>query len=317
MTTHTQIPDNKSKVYGGAWSVHDADVVKKRDELLREFSNFDLGNRKLTQKLKEDFFATFKDWMFNDFDFSGTDLYNNCCVTNGTTESFAQFYLRYGNKKRLRLAKGEYFYQQMMKNLWYQDNFAWLDEDKIRENDFVLISVPFSDTGSVPDQLEEMLCECDKLQVPVMLDMAFINLTNQEALNTTINLEHECIEYIVSSLSKALPIENYRVGIRLQKQKFEDQLYVINEDNYNYLNFCSVFIGTELMKSFPARTLFDKYRPKQLELCKELNLVPSPCYIFGIDINNQYPEYSRGNKTNRLCFSRVWDNRAKKEGLKT
>lgn len=316
MTTHTQIPDNKSKIYGGAWSVHDSDVVKKRDELLRQFSNFDISDRRKVQRLKEEYFTTFKEWMFKDFDWPGTDLYNECCVTQGTTESFAQFYLRYGGRKRLRLAKGEYFYQQMMKNLWYKDSFAWLDEDEIRKNDFVLISVPFSDTGLVPKKLEETLCECDKLKVPVMLDLAYINLTNQEVLNEAVNLEHDCIEYIVSSLSKALPIENYRVGIRLQKKKFEDQLYVINEDNYNYLNFCSVFLGTELMQLFPAKYLFEKYRSKQLELCNNLNVKPSPCYIFGIDTLNQYPEYSRGNKTNRLCFSRIWDNRAKKEGLK-
>ena len=30
---------------------------------------------------------------------------------------------------------------------------------------------------------------------------------------------------------------------------------------------------------------------------------------FGIDKLNQYPTYNRGNDTNRLCFSRVWDGR--------
>jgi hypothetical protein len=97
--------------------------------------------------------------MFADFDFKGTELYNECCYTQGTTESFAQFYLRYGGRRRLRLAKGEYFYHQMMKNLWYSDSFEWLENDKIRPSDVVLISVPFSDTGSIPDYLEQMLCD--------------------------------------------------------------------------------------------------------------------------------------------------------------
>jgi len=50
-------------------------------------------------------------------------------------------------------------------------------------------------------------------------------------------------------------------------------------------------------------------------LCKQLNVDPSPCYIFGIDTKNQYSQYSRGNVTNRLCFSRIWDGRDQREGL--
>jgi hypothetical protein len=315
MITHTQLPDNKSKIYGGAWCIHDPLVVERRNELLQEFANINLSDKHLLQSIKAEYFNVYKEWMFKNFNWKGIELYNEACLTQGTTESFAQFYLRFGGRRRLRLARGEYFYHQMMKNLWYSDNFMWLEDDEIREGDFVLISVPFSDTGDVPINLEEMLCECDRLSVPVMLDLAFINLTNSETLSQQINLEHPCIEYIVSSLSKVFPVEHFRIGIRLQKTKFEDQLYVINEDNYNYLNFCSAYIGKELMKSFSSRELFNKYRPLQLNICKELNVKPSPCYIFGIDENNQYPEYSRGNKTNRLCFSRIWDGRAITEGL--
>lgn len=312
---HKALPDYKPKVYGGAWSVHDTELTEKRDQFLKEFVTVDLGNKKATQTLKTDFFQTYKNWMFADFDFKGAELYTECCYTQGTTESFAQFYLRYGGRRRLRLAKGEYFYHQMMKNLWYSQKFAWLDDDEIREDDVVLISVPFSDTGAVPDYLEQMLCDCDKLGVPVMLDLAYINLTNKQSLNGTIDLTHGCIEYIVSSLSKAFPVEHYRIGIRLQKVKFEDQLYVINEDNYNYLNFCSMYVGLKMMETFPARQMFDKYRQAQIALCNQLDLRPSPCYIFGIDNKNLYPQYSRGHNTNRLCFSRIWDGRADKEGL--
>jgi hypothetical protein len=315
MTIIKALPDNKNKIYGGAWSVHDVELIQKRDQALQNFSSVDLGSKKQVQDIKAEFFETYRQWMFADFDFPGTELYTQCCYTQGTTESFAQFYLRYGRVRRLRLAKGEYFYHQMMKNLWYGDSFAWLDDDDIREGDAVLISVPFSDTGMVPDYLEDMLCECDKHQVPVMLDLAYINLTSKEFLNHTIDLTHDCIEYVVSSLSKAFPVEHYRVGIRLQKTMFEDQLYVINEDNYNYLNFCSMSIALEMLKQFTASYMISKYKTQQRELCRQLNVDPSPCYIFGIDTQNQYPQYARGNNTNRLCFSRIWDGRDNREGL--
>tara|TARA_Y100000817_G_C16676686_1_gene463989 strand:- start:87 stop:704 length:618 start_codon:yes stop_codon:yes gene_type:complete len=202
------------------------------------------------------------------------------------------------------LAKGEYFYHQMMHGLWYE-NFAWLDEDDIKGNDVVLISVPFSDTGDIPVNLEDMLNDCDNHNVPVMLDLAYINI----AKGLTINLEHPCIQYVVSSLSKVFPVENLRIGIRLQREKFEDQLYVINEKGYNYINLLSAYVGTGMMKQFPADHICDKYRDGQDYYCRKYNVEPSPCVYFGIDKQNQYPTYNRGNDTNRLCFSRIWDGR--------
>jgi len=312
---HTQLPDNKLKIYGGAWSVHDQELVDHRNYFLQDFQKINLSDTKSLQQLKINFFEMYKQWMFADFDFPGQDLYTNCCFTQGTTESFYQYYLRYGRHGRLRLYRGEYFFHQMMKNLQYVNNFAGLDEDEIRPGDFVLISVPFSDTGDVPEDLEHYLTQCDIHRVPVMLDLAYINLTNQAALSRSVDLSHDCIEYVVSSLSKAFPTEHYRIGIRLQKKKFEDQLYVINEDNYNYLNFCSMYVGYNMMNSYPAKIMFDRYRSQQIKLCNELELEVSPCYTFGIDTKNQYSQYNRGRSTNRLCFSRIWDNRSANEGL--
>lgn len=76
-----------------------------------------------------------------------------------------------------------------------------------------------------------------------------------------------------------------------------------------------MYVGLRMMQTFTAKYMFDKYRPLQLELCEQLDLQPSPCYIFGIDNKNLYPQYSRGNNTNRLCFSRIWDGRVNTEEL--
>ena len=199
----------------------------------------------------------------------------------------------------------------MMKGLWFnsKDRFAWLDDEPIKENDVVLLSVPFSDTGATPRDLEKLLCDCDKLKVPVMLDLAYINL----AVDMSFDLSHPCIEYVVSSLSKVFPIENHRVGIRLQKQAFEDQLYVINEYNYNYINLLSAYIGIKMMNKFSADYVFNKYRSKQLEFCQKLDLVPSYCVYFGLDYSGRFKEYNRGGNGNRLCFTRIWDGRQKYE----
>lgn len=307
-TRYTNLPDNKDKPFGGAYSVHDPETCMTRNDAVKDYVNTQLQTD--NEQIKSTYLNTYKQWMFSAHPkIVGWQDYNELCFTQGTTESFAQFYLRFRESKRLRLAKGEYFYNQMMKGLWYKDRFAWLDEDEIRNNDVLLISVPFSDTGAVPEYLEKLLKRCDDMNVPVMLDLAYVSLS----VDQEIDLSHKCIEYVVSSLSKVFPVELYRIGIRMQRTKFEDQLYVINEKNYNYINVLSAYVGTKLMEKYPADYIFNKYRQRQLDMCAELNLEPSPCVYFGIDKRGQFPEYNRGTETNRLCFSRVWDGRMKHE----
>jgi len=280
-------------------------VVEYRDQAIQQFLKDQSSLNHDT--VKNDYFKTFKEWMFSTHNVQGHEQYDQICYTHGTTETFSQFYIRYRNAKRLRIKKGDYFYHSMMQKLWYSDRFAWLDEDEIREGDVVAVSVPFSQTGDVPANLENILNECDKKSVPVLLDMAYLNI----AKGLDINLNHTCIEYIASSLSKVFPLELSRVGIRLQKKKFEDQLYVINEDGYNYINLQNCYVATKLMQQFPADYIYDKYLPKQKQYCEELDIVPSKCVIFGLDYKEQHTQYKRrdDDKEARLCFSRVWDGR--------
>ena len=312
---YTNLPDNKDKIFGGAYSVHDWETYAHRDQKIIEYALKGVFKESIDQdQIREDFLTTYKKWMFSTHpNIKGVEKFSAACFTQGTTESFAQFYIRYKTHKRLRLKKGEYFYHQMMQRMWYNHadghylgSFCWLDEDEIRPADLLLISVPFSDTGAVPSDLEDILNSCDKHKVPVMLDLAYINLT----VDQEINLEHPCIEYVVSSLSKVFPVENHRIGIRLQREMFEDQIYVINEKGYNYINLLSAFLGTSLMQKFAADYIYHKYKEPQAILCEHHDLEPSPCVYFGIDTQNKFPEYNRGNDTNRLCFSRIWDGRS-------
>jgi hypothetical protein len=68
-------------------------------------------------------------------------------------------------------------------------------------------------------------------------------------------------------------------------------------------------LGVSMMTEFEADWTYEQYRLLQIQECKTLGLTPSDSVYFGLDYNNQYPEYSRGGTTNRLCFSRIWDGR--------
>ena len=307
----TNIPDLKDKPYGGAWSVHDKQLLDHRKFVHNLWNESEWDKN----ELKHNYLNMFKSWISESHNIKGFELYEEACFTQATTEAFSHFYIRFSDK-RLRIARGEYFYHNMMGKL-YDKQFAFLDEDDLREGDALVLSVPFSDTGNIPNRLargcyfqnevdlETLLTRCDYKGIPVMIDLAYINL----AKGLSFDLSHDCIEYVVSSLSKAFPLELSRIGIRLQKKKFEDQIYVINEDGYNYINFFSLYMGYHMMKEWNASWLYDKYKPLQDKYCEKLEVEPSSCVIFGIDTNNKYPEYNRGGRTNRLCFSKVWDGR--------
>ena len=298
----TELPNNKHKPFGGAYSVHDQELVRYKNKIIVDFPN--RINRHHHEDIKQEYLRVYPHWMNTYNNIRGLGSFTEACFSQGTTESFYQFYIRY-RKRRLRLAHGEYFFHQMMSRLWFKDNFAWIGDDDIKKDDVVVLSVPFSDTGASPEYLDDLLRQCTRLNVPVMLDLAYVNLTT----NFYLDLNHACIEYVVTSLSKVFPLELHRVGLRLQRKKFDDQLYVINEPNYDYINILSAYLGLRMMQHFDANYTYSKYHHKQRATCEKFNVMPSKCVYFGIDTKNLYSEYNRGNETNRLCFSRVWDGR--------
>lgn len=286
----TTIPHLKNKQFGGAWSVHDPYTIHFRETIVK------------SNTMSEDvdkFLHDYRDWIGQ----PDLKLFPHMVFSQGTTETFDKFYLRHLNK-RLRLHKGEYFYHQIMGRNYFEE-FVWLDEGPIKTGDVVVMSCPFSDTGNLPEQFYEILQECDKQKVPVLLDMAYINISNIDY----IDLRFDCIETVTTSLSKIFPVEFDRIGIRFEKTLYDDTLFAYNQNKY--INLYSVNLGHEFIKRFDNNWIFDKYKDQQESMCDNLDLKLSRCVIFGIDYKNLYPEYNRGGSSNRLCFSRIWDNRVK------
>ncbi len=105
----------------------------------------------------------------------GIERFTHLAYANGTTEVFDKFYQRHNNK-RLRLWRGEYFYHQIQARELFKD-WAWIEDGDILENDVVAVSMPFSDTGGIPHGYQCVMEQCEQLNVPVMIDMAYVNLS--------------------------------------------------------------------------------------------------------------------------------------------
>jgi len=271
--------------YGGAWPVNDSELLNFIDSIKTSSSD------------PVEFLKDYKLWISSTHNILGWDNFNHLCFSNGTTESFDKFYHRHLHR-RLRLLKGEYFYHQLMGKKIFKE-FQWIDHKNVLEkNDVVAISVPFADTGNVPLNLYEILNRCEELKIPVLLDLAYINL----ATNLELNLNYKCIDTVTSSLSKVFPLSHYRIGIRLQQELIDDTLIAYNDNQY--VNLHSTGIGHAVIKQYAADYSFQKYRAQQINICAGMSIAPSSCFIFGVDEKDFYKEYNRGAGTNRLCLSK-------------
>jgi len=278
------LPNHRTKPYGGAWPVQDKEVLK-----------FLLENP--AESNHRDFVNNYYKWMQVPHSINGIDKFNSLSYCNGSTEAFDKFYHKHMHRK-LRFLRGEYFYHQIMGKRYFKQS-TYIDDDiLITQDDVVVMSVPFSDTGCVPKNYTKIMEACESLKVPVLLDMAYINL----AIDLQINVDYQCIDTITTSLSKVFPVAYSRIGMRMQRENLDDTLDAYEQNSY--LNTHSVNIGHALIKKYEADYSYHKYRKQQLSFCNMLDLTPSDSFIFGIDYDNKSQEYNRGGPSNRFCFSK-------------
>ena len=286
------LPNLKGLPYGGAWAVENKIYHNAIESVIKH------NTSQLAKTDSAEFLETYHKWFQSSHNISGLETFTKSTCSLGTTETFDKFYLAH-SKKRLRLWKGEYFYHQIAARTIF-DSFCWMHEAPIQTGDVLVVSVPFADTGNVPADLEQVLDDCDKHQVPVLIDLAYINL----AKDLHIDLSRNCVQVITTSLSKVFPVAHYRIGMRLTKH-IDDDLMIAYEQN-QYVNKFGCGLGIQLMQQFTADHLHNSYQDQQKQLCEQLGLEVSRSVIFGVDHTDQHKIYNRGGKTNRLCFAKVW-----------
>lgn len=251
----------------------------------------------LTVDVSDEFCQAYQQWISQTKlnTIQGLDQFPFACYSNGTTEAFDKFYMKH-NSRRFRCFKGEYVYHRLVwRNNW--PNWVWLDDECLDSNDAVVISLPFSDTGTKHKLHEALLDQCDEKGIPVLVDCAYFGICS----NIDFNFNHECITDITFSLSKVFPVAHARIGMRLSREDNDDPLFVVNK--IKYVNRFGPQLGLALISKFDTDFIFNKYREKQLTLCKGYRVNPSDTVLFGIG-DNTWQEYNRGTDTNRLSFNK-------------
>ena len=249
----------------------------------------------ILQKFKDKFVSWIASSKYNKLE--GLENYKDISYVHGTIQSFDHFYLLQ-KKKRFRFLKGEFFYRKC--NFQHDWNWEYIENDEIKRGDAVILSVPFSDYGRQhPLLTQEFLDYCDTNSIPVMLDFAYYPM----AKNINVNLNHNCIQLITFSLSKAFyGMEHLRVGIRMVNdfRHIDDGVGAFNEQQM--VNRVGAAIGYELMNKYSVDYNWDTFGEKYSKICKEMNLEETDCVMFGIG-GDEYKSLNRGSDKNRVCIS--------------
>ena len=249
----------------------------------------------ILQKFKDKFVSWIANSKYNRLE--GLEAYKDISYVHGTIQSFDHFYL-IQKKKRFRFFKGEFFYHKC--SFQHDWNWAYIEDDEIKRGDAVILSVPFSDSGKQhPLLTQDFLNYCDENSIPVMLDFAYYPM----AKNIDVNLNHNCIQLITFSLSKAFyGMEHLRVGIRMVNdfRHVDDGIGAFNEQQM--INRVGAAIGYELMSKYSVDYNWDTFGEKYSNVCKEMNLEETDCVMFGIG-GDEYNYLNRGSDKNRVCIS--------------
>lgn len=284
----------KQKPYGGALSIDDPEIIQSIQTFLNENDYIDIIKNTNVYEFLEKYFSFIKNSNNN---LQGFDQFNSLAFSLGTTNTFDMFTASHPTR-RLVSFKGEYIYHNIMQRTLYGNTTTLSHADEIQSNDCVVLSCPFADTGEEHPEMTKIFERCDHLNVPLLLDMAYINIS--EGIN--INLEHDCIEALTTSLSKVFPLGLVRVGMRMKKENSDDGLDMTTSSGW--VNKLGIGISNHLLKEFKSNFIIDKYKQQQIKMCSDLNVAPSKSVIFGIDYNEKYNEYNRGFHSNRLCLAK-------------
>lgn len=286
----------KNLPYGGASAVVDPDMERTIQDIIHQAPTTKWLN---DDHIHQRFLDQYRAWIVSSTHnhLTGLKNFGIACFSQGTTESFDKFYLR-NHHRRFRCFRGEYMYHAAS---WrnYFPGWRYIEDEAITENDAVVVSMPFSDTGDVHPETIDILKKCTALGVPVLIDCAFFGICR----GIEFDFDHDCITDVTFSLSKTFPVSHVRIGMRLTRIDDDDSLLVHHKTKY--VNRFGAGLGLELIREWGSDHNSNQWGSLQADFCQELGITPSKSVIFGIAVD-KFSEYNRGNATNRLCFAKYF-----------
>lgn len=198
---------------------------------------------------------------------TGLDTFPHKFVSLGTTQTLDWFIFNALSENRtLRFFRGEYPYNRDIFNFDFNNNF--IDDRSLEKGDSVIISAPFSGTGNMHEEYDNLMITCNELDIPVMVDCAWFGT----CYDMDIKLNYDCIKVVAFSTTKGLNTGDYRAGIAFSKWHHGPLAIQTQWHHGIHLN---LYLSLALMKEFSPDTAPNLYKDIQHKVCKYYNLQPS------------------------------------------
>lgn len=206
-------------------------------------------------------------------------------IVSGITDAFHQTYSLYN---KIGIFDGEYGYHEKV----FSDRTTY----NLEEADVIIISHPFSADGECS---HHRIAKADKLGIPIFIDCAFFGIC--AGINFDFS-QYKNIHSVCFSLSKTFGTGWQRVGLLYTKDNYPVTVYA----DWQYPFTAGALYHYDLIKKIGPDDIYEKYRLQQEEICSIMSIIPSSTVIFGLDCNNRFNEFKRGN-VNRLCISKEFE----------
>lgn len=249
----------------------------------------------LTQWNTDTYVGSFIDWIrtgtYNQI--HGLETFEHQAYAHGAIEIIQEFINRHGAQRRIRFSEAEFVVSKIACNSAGID-FLHLEAGPVAPNDAVLISLPFAGNGGRYPGYNDLITQCNRLGVPVLLDLAYYGISH----GLTIDLTPACITDVAFSLSKPL-VTQLRLGLRLTR-RYHDDVLQSNSDLKIY-NRISTWLAVQLMKKFPCDYTISKYLDLQLDVCAQLGIEPTPTVTLALGDESHQDFYRSGYY--RICIT--------------
>ena len=133
----------------------------------------------------------------------------------------------------------------------------------------LIIAMPFPSTGSIHEQMPEILDECLAKEIPVHVDGAWYTC----ARHIVFDVGHSAIRSCGISLSKGLGLGWNRIGLRWTKDTPADAVTIMNDYRMNLR--APAMIGLHYLRNLPPDYLWTAHSKHYDQVCNDFNLTPT------------------------------------------
>ena len=190
---------------------------------------------------------------------TGFHTFNRLDIINGCTQFIDNTYM----KGPVQVLRDDYRYHQRLGYAFFKDVGSFIPDIPL------IIAMPFPRTGEKHLDMDEILDECLKKNIPIHIDGAWVTCCR----DITFNFDHPAIKSVGISLSKGLGLGWNRIGLRWSKEEKADSVTIMNDFRMN--NRALAMIGLYYVQHFPSDYLWNTYGSVYYKVCKDFNLTPT------------------------------------------